>query len=141
MRISDWSSDVCSSDLGDLDKRPRVVILNKTDVPEAAELAEMVTPEIEARGWPVFTISAVSREGLRPLTFALAKMVRDYREAHPKPEPKRQVIRPVKVKDSSFTIEKDPDIPGGFVVRGTRPRSEEHTSELQSLMRTSYAVF
>jgi len=109
------------SGLGDLDKRPRVVILNKTDVPEAAELAEMVTPEIEARGWPVFTISAVSREGLRPLTFALAKMVRDYREAHPKPEPKRQVIRPVKVKDSSFTIEKDPDIPGGFVVRGTRP--------------------
>src|SRR3546814_2920301 len=27
------------------------------------------------------------------------------------------------------------------VRRGVQPRSEEHTSELQSLMRTSYAVF
>src|SRR6478735_9072848 len=107
--------------LGDLADRPRIVILNKADVPEAAELAEMVTPDLEARGWPIFTISAVSREGLRPLTFALAKLVADYREAHPKAEPKRQVIRPVIANENSFSVEKDPDIPGGFVVRGTRP--------------------
>src|SRR6476469_8351826 len=44
--------------LGDLADRPRVVILNKVDVPDAAELAEMVTPEFTARGWPVFEISA-----------------------------------------------------------------------------------
>ena len=101
---------------------PRIVILNKTDVPEAAELAEMVTPEIEARGWPVFTISAVSREGLRPLTFALAKLVADYREAHPKPEPKRQVHSPGRSKRlPASPSSKDPDIPGGFIVRGTRP--------------------
>src|SRR3546814_15502466 len=30
---------------------------------------------------------------------------------------------------------------GGAVARGHVPRSEEHTSELQSLMRISYAVF
>src|SRR3546814_7127739 len=30
---------------------------------------------------------------------------------------------------------------GGAAVRRADPRSEEHTSELQSLMRTSYAVF
>src|SRR3546814_2771657 len=30
---------------------------------------------------------------------------------------------------------------GTFVILGRRPRSEEHTSELQSLMRSSYAVF
>src|SRR3546814_9673878 len=35
------------------------------------------------------------------------------------------------------------DLPGRRSPRGARPRarSEEHTSELQSLMRTSYAVF
>src|SRR3546814_2622043 len=30
---------------------------------------------------------------------------------------------------------------GGALARGSGPRSEEHTSELQSLMRISYAVF
>src|SRR3546814_2875601 len=37
----------------------------------------------------------------------------------------------------AFTIAEDKDAPA----RGTRIRSEEHTSELQSLMRISYAVF
>lgn len=109
------------SGLGDLADRPRIVILNKADVPDAKELAEFVTPELEARGWPVFTISAVSREGLRPLTFALAKMVEDYREANPPAEPARPVIRPVARDESGFTVVPDPDEPGGFIVRGTRP--------------------
>ncbi|NLU84024.1 GTPase ObgE [Rhodococcus sp. HNM0569] len=107
--------------LGDLAERPRIVILNKVDVPEAEELAEMVTPEFEARGWPVFAISAVARTGLRPLTFALARLVREYREAHPKAEPARQVIRPVARDESGFTVVTDPDEPGGFIVRGRRP--------------------
>jgi GTP-binding protein len=107
--------------LGDLADRPRIVVLNKADIPEGAELAEMVTAEFESRGWPVFTISAVTRAGLKPLTFALAKLVEDYRTAHPAPEPRRQVLRPVARNDDSFKVVKDPDIPDGFIVRGTRP--------------------
>ncbi|PPJ05311.1 GTPase ObgE [Nocardia nova] len=107
--------------LGDLADRPRVVILNKADIPDAAELAEMVTSDFTERGWPVFTISAVSREGLRPLTFALADMVREYREAHPKAAPKRPVIRPVVAGETGFTVEPDPEVEGGFIVRGERP--------------------
>ncbi|MEU2038086.1 GTPase ObgE [Nocardia niwae] len=107
--------------LGDLADRPRVVILNKIDVPDAAELAEMVTPEFTERGWPVFEISAVSRAGLRPLTFALADLVRRYREDHPQAAPKRPVIRPIAVDDTGFSVLADPDEPGGFLVRGTRP--------------------
>ncbi|GHP18961.1 GTPase Obg [Rhodococcus sp. NKCM2511] len=107
--------------LGDLADRPRIVVLNKADIPEGAELAEMVTAEFESRGWPVFTISAVTRAGLKPLTFALAKLVEDYRTAHPAPEPRRQVLRPVARNDNSFKVVKDPDIPDGFIVRGTRP--------------------
>jgi GTP-binding protein len=107
--------------LGDLADRPRIVVLNKADIPEGAELAEMVTTEFESRGWPVFTISAVTRAGLKPLTFALAKLVEDYRTAHPAPEPRRQVLRPVARNDDSFKVVKDPDIPDGFIVRGTRP--------------------
>jgi len=107
--------------LGDLADRPRVVILNKTDVPDAAELADMVTSEFTDRGWPVFQISAVSRAGLRPLTFALADLVRQYREAHPKTGPKRPVIRPIAADASGFSVYADPAEPGGFIVRGTRP--------------------
>ncbi|MEV4125417.1 GTPase ObgE [Nocardia sp. NPDC049707] len=107
--------------LGDLADRPRVVILNKVDVPDGAELAQMVTSEFTARGWPVFEISAVSRAGLRPLTFALAEMVEQYRTAHPKAAPKRPVIRPIAVNETGFSVIADPEEPGGFIVRGPQP--------------------
>lgn len=58
-----------------LTERPRVVVLNKVDVPEARDLADLVRPELEARGLEVFEVSAASHEGLRPLTFALARLV------------------------------------------------------------------
>ncbi|GAA3848898.1 GTPase ObgE [Amycolatopsis tucumanensis] len=106
---------------GELDSRPRVVVLNKIDVPDAAELAEMVRGEFEARGLPVFEVSTVTRQGLRELTFALAKEVEKYRAAQPEAEPTRIVLRPVAVDDSGFTIEEDPEEPGGFIVRGARP--------------------
>ena len=43
-----------ASTLGDLLDRPRLVALNKIDVPEARELAELVTGELTARGYRVF---------------------------------------------------------------------------------------
>ena len=62
--------------LGDLAERPRAVVLNKIDVPEARELAEFVRDDIiAARGWPVFCVSTVTREGLQPLIFGLWQMI------------------------------------------------------------------
>ncbi|MDO3635019.1 GTPase ObgE [Mycolicibacterium arseniciresistens] len=106
--------------LGDLTERPRAVVLNKIDVPDARELADFVRDEVVRRfGWPVFEVSTVSRDGLRPLTFALWELVSAYREAQPPVVPRRPVIRPVAVNDSGFTVESDGR--GGFVVRGARP--------------------
>ncbi|AEF39577.1 GTPase ObgE [Hoyosella subflava] len=107
--------------LGDLAERPRIVVLNKADVPEAAELADFVKPEFDKRGWPVYIISAVARTGLRDLSFALARMVEEYREAHPKETQRRPIIRPVQVKERDFAVSPDPATPGAFVVRGTKP--------------------
>jgi GTPase len=108
------------SALGDLAERPRAVVLNKIDVPEARELAEFVREEIIRRfGWPVFEISTVTHEGLRPLTFGLWDMVSAYRDSQPAIVPRRPVIRPIAVDESGFTVE--PDGQGGFVVHGTRP--------------------
>ena len=110
------------STLVELSDRPRAVVLNKIDVPEARELAEFVHDDVAARfGWPVFEVSTVTREGLRPLTFGLWKMVVDYRAAHPAAPPRRPVIRPVPVDDSGFSVESDSERPGAFVVRGARP--------------------
>jgi GTP-binding protein len=107
--------------LGDLTERPRAVVLNKIDVPEARELAEFVRDGIAERGWPVFCVSAITREGLQPLVFALADMVAAYRAVQTRPVLRRPVIRPLPVDDAGFTVEPDPQHPGGFVVRGARP--------------------
>jgi GTP-binding protein len=109
------------STLGDLADRPRAVVLNKIDVPEARELADFVRPDIEERGWPVYEVSTVSREGLRELTFALWKLVDAYQSAQPAVVPRRPVIRPVPVDQSGFVVAEDPGNPGAFVVRGVRP--------------------
>ncbi|WP_298176471.1 GTPase ObgE [Saccharomonospora sp.] len=106
---------------GDLASRPRVVVLNKIDVPEAAELAEMVRPDLEARGLRVFEVSTATHAGLRELTYALGQIVEEHRAAQPPPTPAKVVVTPKAVDDGGFTVEPDPDEPGGFVVRGAKP--------------------
>ncbi|UZN01843.1 GTPase ObgE [Cellulomonas sp. S1-8] len=105
-----------------LAERPRVIVLNKIDVPEARELAELVRPELEARGLPVYEISTASHEGLRALTFALAGQVDASRRAAPLPEPTRTVLRPRAVDDNGFTVKRREG--GGqvwFAIRGEKP--------------------
>lgn len=109
------------SALGDLLERPRLVALNKTDVPEAAELADFVTEELTSRGYRVFPISAVSHAGLRELNFALAGLVEEYRAGQEALAPARIVIRPRAVDESGFTVSPHPDEPDAFIVRGTKP--------------------
>ena len=103
---------------GGLADRPRVIVLNKIDVPEARELADLVTPELQERGWPVYEVSAVSHEGLRQLLFALAEVVAQYRAALPEPEATRIVLRPTPVDDAGFTVTVED---GRFRVRGVKP--------------------
>jgi GTP-binding protein len=106
---------------GELASRPRLVVLNKIDVPDARELAEMVRPELQARGLPVYCVSTVSTEGLRELRFALGAAVRQHRESLPNAEPTRVVFRPTAVDEQGFEVTADPDRPDGFIVRGVRP--------------------
>jgi GTP-binding protein len=78
-----------------------------------------VRPDLEARGWPVFEVSAVSRQGLRELTFALARIVAEHRAQQPAREPTRIVLRPQAVDDTGFSLEPQGD--GSFVVHGAKP--------------------
>jgi GTP-binding protein len=86
-------------------ERPQLVALNKIDVPDARELAAMVRGELEQRGYRVFEISAVSRAGLRELSFALAELVEaDRARKAAEPVAPRIVLRPRPVDEKDFTI-------------------------------------
>lgn len=115
-------------------ERPRIIILNKVDVPEAKELAEFVKPEFEAMGFKVFIVSTASHEGLRELTFALASLVADMRKEVTKREQaedeERVLIKPLEQPQSrrrsnvpNFTVERKEDGNGDFwyEVTGAKP--------------------
>jgi GTPase len=100
--------------------RPRLVALNKIDVPEARDLADLVRETLTERGLPVFEVSAATREGLRELGFAMAELVAAARAAAPAPEPTRTVIRPEPASGPDFEIVRTPE--GGYFVRGEKTR-------------------
>ena len=112
---------------GGLEDRERLVVLNKLDLPDAPELAELARPELEKRGYRVFEVSTKTGEGLNALKFAMARIVETHRAARATEEPPRKVLRPKPVgrisADDSFTIVKQGDGEGGFLwrVRGAKP--------------------
>src|SRR3546814_1036577 len=103
MRISDWSSDVCSSDLGH----------GRSDHATIQTIASL--PVLFGLRCPLSRIS--------PLR--LNSLVRGWIDQ-----------RSISSRAASSSAVR-PCAPASRIA----PRSEEHTSELQSLMRISYAVF
>ncbi|MGE5285761.1 MAG: GTPase ObgE [Micromonosporaceae bacterium] len=100
--------------------RPRIAVLNKIDVPDARDMAEMTRPLLEERGINVLAISAATHEGLRGLAFAMARMVAAARAAAAAPEPTRVVIRPVPLGEPGFEVVRTGE--NSFLVRGEKPR-------------------
>src|SRR3546814_8868982 len=110
MRISDWSSDVCSSDLGG---RFRLPFPSSHDVGAA-------------RGPPPGT----TRNTPQPRSFEMDPVVTIIVTPRDRYSGLDECI------DSVYRHTQEP-----FRLWILDLRSEEHTSELQSLMRISYAVF
>ncbi|WP_297851450.1 GTPase ObgE [uncultured Corynebacterium sp.] len=113
------------SGLGDLRERPRIIVLNKVDVPEAKELAEFLRDDLaEAFDWPIYMISTATREGLDELKWALWEVVQAARKAQPKVKQeaaKHQIIRPKAVdRNDGIEVIPDPMYPGGWLVTGEK---------------------
>jgi GTP-binding protein len=100
--------------------RPRIVALNKIDVPAARELADLVEAELEARGLTVHRVSAATTEGLRDLAFTMAAVIAAARRAVPPPEPTRLVLRPEPVAGPDFQLVALGD--NSFRIVGDKPR-------------------
>jgi GTPase len=103
----------------DLAGRPRIIALNKIDVPAAREVAEQARQIFTDRGLTVCQVSAATREGVRDLAFALAAVVAEVRAATPPAEPSRVVIRPRPASGPDFEIERTGE--NTFLVRGDKP--------------------
>ncbi|WP_066524563.1 GTPase ObgE [Corynebacterium bouchesdurhonense] len=114
------------SGLGDLRERPRIVVLNKVDVPEAKELAEFLRADIVERfGWPVYLTSTATREGLDELKWALWDVVKGSRSqrATASEAQKPEVIRPQdanRSRNAGIRVERDPLYPQGWLVTGEK---------------------
>lgn len=106
-----------------LKDRPRLIILNKVDVPEGREMAQMLRPELEQRGVPIFEVSAVTHEGLPALSFALAQIVETQRKALPLLEKPRPVLTPKAVGSRNQIVVNRRNWGGEvvFEVRGEKP--------------------
>ncbi len=104
-------------------ERPQLIALNKIDVPDGHDLADMVRTDFEALGYRVFEISAVSHEGLRALSFALAEIVEKHRaEIATEPVAPRIVIRPTAVDETGFTVKVEGGSDGPiYRIRGGKP--------------------
>lgn len=99
--------------------RPRIVALNKIDVPAARELAARTEPVLAARGLTVCQVSAATREGLREFAFALGAVIAEARASVPVGEPTRHVIRPAPVGGPEFEVVAVGD--DSFHVHGEKP--------------------
>src|SRR3546814_9402368 len=151
MRISDWSSDVCSSDLGS-QADPASTAQGPVDSTArrhgagdvlAEALIERRAPRHELKAQPFVDHREAARRKRHPLPVDAADIVACARRFVLKSRARGDGLR----GGCQFLILQRPDevlskddplaLPAGKPLC----RSEEHTSELQSLMRISYAVF
>jgi GTP-binding protein len=120
----------------DLSDRPRIVALNKVDLPDGRAMAEMVEPTLRQRGYEVFQISAAARIGLEPLLYAMAKLVTQYRAQQSLEEKARIVLRPTPVDDAGFKVTANED--GSYSVVGARPERWVHQTNFSNAEAVGY---
>jgi len=102
----------------ELAQRPRLIALNKVDIPDGREMAELVADTLRERGYEVYLISAVTREGLPELSFAMLRLVTADRAQQPVPEA-RVILRPSASTGPDFEVRRQGD---AFRVLGVRPQ-------------------
>lgn len=112
---------------GGLEDRVRLIALNKVDLPDAHEMAEIVRPDLAKLGHGIFEISTKTGEGLGALKFAMADIVAARRAAMRAAAQPRPVLRPAPVgrraAGPEFSIVQKGDGEGGLLwrVRGEKP--------------------
>jgi GTPase len=106
----------------DLLERPRLVVLNKVDLPDGVAMAELVRARLEERGEEVLEVSAVSGLGLDALRYRLGELVAAERRRVgvrvEEPVEDEEVVLRLTPQGPDFLVERADD--GAFVVTGER---------------------
>ncbi len=92
---------------GTFEDRPRIIVLNKVDIPAGRELAELVRPELEQMGHEVFVVSSLTKEGISNLLYALAEKVNTHRSLIAPQEPTRIILKPKPIDEIGFEVSFD----------------------------------
>lgn len=95
-----------------LEKKPQIVVLNKMDLPQAAEWEPKIKERVTAVGFPFLSISAVAQQGLRELLNRVKKMLV---EAPPPPRQDELIVIRPEVNERDFWIEREAE---GWRVHG-----------------------
>ncbi|MED0587229.1 GTPase ObgE [Bacillus subtilis] len=101
-----------------LTERPQIIVANKMDMPEAAENLKAFKEKL-TDDYPVFPISAVTREGLRELLFEVANQLENTPEFPLYDEEEltqNRVMYTMENEEVPFNITRDPD--GVFILSG-----------------------
>ena len=101
-----------------LANRPRIIALNKIDLPDGEAMAEMVKSNLQGHGYKVFPVSAATREGLPALLNAMAEAISSFRSQQEVVERTRIVLTPPAIDDSGFDVVANKD--GSFTVTGAK---------------------
>lgn len=120
----------------DLSDRPRIVALNKVDLPDGKAMADMVEPILKERGYEVYQISAAARMGLEPLLYAMSRLVQSHRTKQAQEEKARIVLRPTPIDDVGFKVTANED--GSFTVVGARPERWVHQTNFSNAEAVGY---
>ncbi len=120
----------------DLSDRPRIIALNKIDLPDGQAIADMVEPQFKERGFEVYKISAAARLGLQELLYAMARTVKSYRSSQILDEKTRIVLRPTPVDDRGFKVHANED--GSFTVIGAKPERWVHQTNFSNAEAIGY---
>src|SRR3546814_5270587 len=155
MRISDWSSDVCSSDLGGIKAlggaKIKLLVVDTGDSVEKARRAaqRLLASEPDLTGATgsfvsLFTLAVTEmteRAELPFLTLSYSDQIneRGFKyvfQTSPSAKVQAEATLPIAMKLATENGGKRPKTVGIIMDNTASPRSEEHTSELQPLMRT-----
>ncbi|KYD10887.1 GTPase ObgE [Heyndrickxia sporothermodurans] len=103
-------------------ERPQIIVANKMDMPDAEENLAKFKEQLK-EDYPIYPISAITRQGLRDLLFAIADLLETtpefpLHELEKEKEEEQRVVYKYEKQEQEFDITRDPD--GSFVVTGDK---------------------
>ncbi|MFN3420743.1 MAG: GTPase ObgE [Armatimonadota bacterium] len=119
-----------------LTEKPQIVVANKIDLPNAKENLERCLPYWQKLGYEVFAISALTGEGVKPLVYRMAELVKSLQSRQVQEWVDEEIVAPP-VPNPPLTIERLDEetwlVKGGNTERITNLINASHPQALAEI--------